>query len=163
MYEAIFGRFQIVTFKSVVSDNVTIIDEEKRSMPKKECLSPVEVIMIARMTAENYKLQMPDESEIMQNYKSGKYTRVPVLVRCKRGTLWVDRYYVAFQLAAGDVHYTYLTKEHMKEEVDSYHEVQGDLPKDIEHCFMVGVAGMKKRNTHIWVAKDFSEGLNIDC
>ena len=132
-------------------------------MPKNECLSPVEIIAIARMTAEKYKLQMPDESEIMQNYRSGKYTRLPVVVCGERGTLWVDRYYIAFQLRCGDVHYTYLTKEHIREEVDSYCKAQAELPRDIEHCFMVGVAGMKKRNTRIWVAKSIRENMELEC
>ena len=132
-------------------------------MHKKPCLGLNELITIARMTAERHKLKMPTEARIMENFKSGSASRLPVVVECPHGILWIDKFYVAYQIGTGVVHYTYLTREHIQEEVKSYKEANAEMPKDIEHCFLVGVAGMKKRNTWIWLAKDYCEGLDIDC
>ena len=132
-------------------------------MHKKPCLGPNELITIARMTAERHKLKMPTEARIMENFKAGSASRLPVVVECPHGILWVDRYYVAYQIRNGTVHYTYLIREHIQEEVKAYKEANAEIPKDIQHCFLVGAAGMKKRNTWIWLAKDYREGLNIDC
>ena len=71
-------------------------------------LSSTEVYRIAREVAAKHRLRTPDYSKMISEM-SGKFPQ-PVVLANDNGVLWLDKYYVAFQLSGqADVRYVYIT------------------------------------------------------
>ncbi len=77
------------------------------------------------------------------------------------GTLWVDRYYIAYQLGDGDIHYVYLTKHHIREEIISYQTaskergIKVELSVDIRKQFARALKWMAGSAKDIWINPEF--------
>ena len=87
----------------------------------------------------------------------------PILRRCEKGTLWVDKYYVAYQLGGGDVHYTYIAKTHIGEEAYAYRQASKErgekvaLQPDILRSFRIARRKMQMTGQPYWIAKPWAE------
>ena len=77
--------------------------------------------------------------------------------------MWADRYYVAYQLGAGNVCYTYLTRYHIAEEYASCRQAAKErgknvsLPPDIRKCFLEARRIMDENDMNLWVNNDLTD------
>lgn len=126
---------------------------------KDACLPSLGVYRLARMVADKHGFPWMDYGRVQKQYRA-KYG-LPVMVENNAGTLWVDRYYIAYQLNDGDVHYVYLTKHHIREEIGSYREastergIKVELPTDIKQQFSTALKRMTKDANDIWISPEF--------
>ena len=112
---------------------------------------------IANGTALTHGLTPPLSCVIARMYFESRKNRLPIITRCGAGMLWVDKYYVAYQLGSGDVEYTYLSPRHISEEVVSYRASHTPLPKDILRCFRIAKYDMRVSNTPYWIAPEWRD------
>ena len=129
-------------------------------MPVKDaCLPSLGVYRLARKVAERYGLTWVDYGRVQKQYRA-RYS-LPVVAENDNGTLWIDRYYIAYQLDDGDVRYIYLTKYHIREEVCSYRaasearNIKADLPAVIKRQFARALKRMAKDASDIWISPEF--------
>ena len=123
-------------------------------MVKCESIGFERLMEIANDTARACGFQTPDVSKVAANYKAGRMYRLPVIVQNANGILWVDKYYVAYQLGTSNVHYTYVTMYHIAEEQHSWRKAGKAIPRDIVHCFAVARVYMKlQQKEPFWMAK----------
>ena len=130
-------------------------------MPVKDaCLPSLGVYRLARKVAERYGLSWVDYGRVQKQYRA-RYG-LPVVVENDKGTIWIDRYYIAYQLADGDVCYVYITKYHIREEIGSYRaasearNIKVDLPTDIKRQFARALKRMAKDASDIWISPELS-------
>ena len=97
----------------------------------------------------------------------GKYPQ-PVILDSHSGRLWIDRYYVAYQLSGcPEVKYVYAAKHHILEETAAYRTAakRGNsmytMPEEIARQFSIIRQKMRASGTDIWVDHDEdSQGIN---
>ena len=123
-----------------------------------------EVWDIAAHLADRYGFPRPDPAVFRQNAR-GKVPQ-PYLLANEKGSLWVDVYYVAYQLSGeADVRYVYITSRHIDEETASYRaagkarEIAVHLPSDIERQFRTARRQMKENDEQFWI--DLKESSSI--
>ena len=122
-----------------------------------DCVTFSVLLDIVKHTSKKTGLTPPTRSEISNMYYESKQVPLPVVCRRKDGMMWVDKYYVAYQFADEDVHYTYLTPHHMNEETASYKvasKLRGQdlrLPDDIQRAFQKAERYMMDTHENIWV------------
>ena len=97
----------------------------------RDCLSLRALQKAAHRTAELYGLKCPTREEMTRMYNSANHYQQPVITCCENGMMWVDRYYVAYQLGAGNVCYTYLTRYHIAEEYASCRQAAKERGKNV--------------------------------
>jgi len=115
------------------------------------------IIKIANYLSYMFELGRVDENAARRNYYSPY--GVPQVVANPQGTLWVDKYYIAYCMNEDDeLHYVYLTWHHIIEERRSYREAAGQpgaikpvLPEDIAEQFKLVQAYLKENKTAVWV------------
>ena len=96
-------------------------------------------------------------------YLQGGRWPQPIPVSCADGILWVDKYYVAYQIGNGDVYYTYLSKYHIREEINAYKAaskargIKLSVPTDILRCFQKAKSIMDRKGTNIWIDPRWEE------
>ena len=84
---------------------------------------------------------------------------ISIGTRCDGGMMWVDKYYIAFQLDNGDVQYTYLTRTHIAEECGSYKKASTErgakisLPPDILACFRKVKRILNENDMCYWISE----------
>ena len=129
-------------------------------MPVKDaCLPSLGVYRLARKVAERNGLSWVDYGRVQKQYRA-RYG-LPVVVENDKGTLWIDRYYIAYQLADGYVCYVYITKYHIREEIGSYRtaskerNIKADLPVNIKRQFAQALKRMTKEAKDIWISPEF--------
>lgn len=129
----------------------------------REYITERALVKAAERTAEMYGLKCPERETIWKMYySSGKYPQ-PVITFCDRGMMWVDKYYVAYQIDDGDVHYTYLTRTHIAEECASYSRaskergVKVSLSRDILKCFREVKRIMSENDMYYWISENILE------
>ena len=112
-----------------------------------------EILVIARDIAVMHHLSCPSHLEMLQTMR-GKYSP-PIVRKNSNGTIWVDRYYVAYRLyESSEVKYVYMTRYHILEEVYSYkaasklRNIQVKLPADIQKQFAYA---LKHMDGNIWI------------
>lgn len=129
-------------------------------MPVKDaCLPSLGVYRLARTVADRFALSWIDYGRVQKQYRA-RYG-LPVMVENDTGTLWVDRYYIAYQLGDGDIHYVYLTKHHIREEIISYQAaskergIKVELSADIKKQFARTLKCMAGSTKDIWISPEF--------
>lgn len=117
----------------------------------------------AELTAELYGLKCPSREAVWKMFNMAGVYPQPLISVCDNGMLWVDRYYVAYQIGDGDVHYTYLTRHHIAEECTACKEAskkRGEeitLPTDIRRCFIRVKRILEENNMNYWISEEISE------
>ena len=121
-------------------------------------LSLREILVIANDVADRYGLCRPSHLRMLEELK-GKYI-FPMVLNSGNGTLWADRYYVAYrQSGQAEVRYVYITRYHILEEVYSYkaastlRNIPVKLPGDIQKQFAYALKHMKG---NIWVDPEYA-------
>lgn len=107
-----------------------------------------ELMSLANRTCLILGLSLPDCAEIYEQY----YAEVPQPVNYDdgRAQVWIDRYYLAYQIGTGDVHYAYVTRTHIGEEFSS----RIKLPGDILSAFREALSYMNRKHCNIWLEED---------
>lgn len=101
--------------------------------------------------------------DITRMYYAPMKKQIPIMKRCESGTVWVDKYYVAYQLGDGDVVYTYISQCHIKEEVNAYKTASRErgmripFPADILRCFKTAQNAMKTTGKPYWIAEPWAK------
>lgn len=132
-------------------------------MAKTDYISLQKLQQIASGTALMNGLVPVSREEISRMYYQNEKKLLPILKKCDAGTIWVDRYYVAYQLGDGDVRYTYISQHHLAEEVLAYRNASEErgvtmaLPLDILHCFQIAKLEMQATGLPYWIAAPWSE------
>ena len=128
-------------------------------MGKRDHVGFQKLRLIAKCTAEMYGLAMPTADEARAAYcQKGSVDPLPARKRCENGVLWVDKYYVAYQLCDGDVQYTYISRCHIHEELFAYQQTSQlrgydvGLPPDIQRCFDTATEYMRFTGKRWWIA-----------
>ena len=114
---------------------------------KPQALPCLQITGLAAQIAEKYGLRPVPYSALRRVYD----TRfpLPVQTRSPNGQMWVDRYYIAWQLSGGPVRYGYLTRRHIFEELTAYRAaacLRGTpvlLPADIGAAFSSALRQMR--------------------
>lgn len=134
------------------------------SLKDRSELHPKEILDIADDVADRYGLRRPSYLRMLKEFNS-KYL-FPMVLNNGNGTLWVDRYYVAYKLSGQtEVRYAYITKFHMLEEMYSYktasklRNIRVKLPVDIQKQF---VFAFKHMYGSIWVDPDWKWLVSVD-
>lgn len=132
-------------------------------MAKNDFVSLQKLQQIASGTALTNGLVPVPREEIARMYYMNDKKLLPIIKQCDAGMLWVDRYYVAYQIGDGDVHYTYISKHHLAEEVLAYRaasercDMAMTLPLDIQLCFHEAKQEMQATRLPYWIATPWSE------
>ena len=132
-------------------------------MAKEEYVSLQKLQQIASGTALTNGLVPVSREEITRMYYTNEKKLLPIMKQCEAGTIWVDRYYVAYQIDDGDVHYTYISKRHLVEEVTAYRAASKErdtkvaMPLDVQRCFHVAKLDMQATGLPYWIAAPWSE------
>ena len=132
-------------------------------MAKNDFVSLQKLQQIASGTALTNGLVPIPREQIARMYYLKGVNQQPIIKRCDAGTLWVDKYYVAFQIDDGDVYYTYISKHHIAEEVSAYREASEErgvkiaMPKDVLRCFKIARGDMLGTGLPYWIAAPWSE------
>lgn len=88
---------------------------------------------LARRLCGDLRLPVPADEALAALYADE--IPQPILLNNGEMTLWIDRYYAAYQKGGGAVRYVYLTRTHVSEEREAYEQVGLPLPADIEEAF----------------------------
>ncbi len=117
-----------------------------------------EILVIARDIAVKHHLSCPGHLEMLRTMR-GKYSP-PIVRKNGNGTIWVDRFYVAYRLyESSEVRYVYMTRYHILEEVYSYKAAsklrnkQVKLPADIQKQFAYA---LKHMDGNIWTDPEYA-------
>lgn len=133
-------------------------------MPQREYISLRKLQLIAAGTAKANALTPPTREAVARMYYSEPEYQLPIIIMSERGELWVDKYYVAYQIGSGDVCYTYLSKHHIEEELASYEEVSRErkcricLSEDIAGCFAAAQQTMDMNGISYWLDPRWMKG-----
>lgn len=119
-------------------------------------LNSLQVYNLAKEVAEKYGLRRPDYA-VLRKEMFGKYPQ-PVILDSHNGRLWVDRFYVAYQLdGCAEVKYVYVTRHHILEERSAFRvsakrqNAEYTMPKEIARQFCVIDKKMRASGTEIWI------------
>ena len=129
-------------------------------------LSSTEVYRIAREVAAKHRLPKPDYSQMISEM-TGKFPQ-PLVLTNTNGTLWLDKYYIAFQLSDhADVRYVYITDYHITEECLSYKAASGargrniSLPEEITAQFKQAKRHIRDTGARFWIdPEEINQNLN---
>ena len=66
-------------------------------------------------------LTPPRRAALMDRYLAA--VPQPLIVDGEDARVWIDKYYAAYQLGGGDVHYAYLSRTHLEEETRALKEL----------------------------------------
>ena len=137
-------------------------------MPSKKdapCMPQHMLLQLANAMADRHGFRRIMLNELTTMYSRTKIP-LPIMLRHKDSTLWVDRYYMAVQHEDEDVRYVYLTEAHIHEEMYNYRvlkkcrENPATLPKDIVMQFRVALRRMHASGVPIYVSSEV-EGLGL--
>lgn len=130
---------------------------------KGECLRCGQIKKIADYISETYGLPYVDGVLLRCEY-SGKQP-LPLMVVNGERIMWVDRYYVAYILEDGIIHYVYNTKHHILEEhrnwaeTAKYRKKKLKMPKSVLKAFYRSGYEMFLANHQCWVDREFLEKI----
>jgi hypothetical protein len=92
-------------------------------MKMAKILSYLEVAELTVDMARKLHMRVPSADELLKNMN--RHNSLPQQFRDTGSQLWVDKYYLAYsRWDDPDVHYVYLTAEHIEEEYISYKEAR---------------------------------------
>ncbi|MCR4621690.1 MAG: hypothetical protein K5663_06370 [Clostridiales bacterium] len=78
---------------------------------------------------------------------------LPIMLRERGRTLWIDRYYAAYQYEDGEVKYVYVTLKHACEELRACRAAQsrlGQLPPEIAFQLKTALKWMRMHKQTLW-------------
>ena len=115
-----------------------------------------EIAALADLAALEHHLRGVPYAEVRRMYDA----RIPLPIRTvsDAGTLWVDKYYVAYQLVGEDVRYVYVSLAHIREEVNGYRAASRErmrsirLPGDVARELRGAYRQMRKSGRRIWIS-----------
>lgn len=131
-----------------------------------QALPCLQITGLAAQVAEKYDLRPVPYSALRRVYD----TRfpLPVQTRSPNGQMWVDRYYIAWQLGGGPVRYGYLTRRHIFEELTAYRaaaRLRGTpvlLPADVGAAFSSALRQMRLQENNIWISPRLNKSERLD-
>ena len=106
---------------------------------------------IAQSLARRLSLPAPSLKQVSGAYVEGVYPSQPLVLSGENGTLWVDRYYAAYQDRDGLLRYAYISKKHVSEEVNAWRAANRALPPDVEAAMRPAVKKMRMSGTAFWL------------
>ena len=124
-----------------------------------DCVSLRKLYQIANGTAVKYGLPRISHKQVTDMYLTPFMNLMPIVKHNETGTIWVDKYYVAYMLDDEEVHYTYIARYHIYEEVASFNKaakergIKSQLPEDVKNCFQEAVKQMQRRGLKCWIAR----------
>ncbi len=131
------------------------------------CLHFIKVFRMTKYLAKKYGLPLPDYEQLRKTYIQ-KYAG-PLFLHNANGTLWSDRYYIAYQLeSTGEFRYVYLTKYHIHEELISYRQAAKErnaenlMPRDIKRIFSKTLRMMNAEGSSIWFDEEEFKGMKSE-
>jgi len=128
-----------------------------------ECLRCGQIKKIADFISELYDIPYVDGVLFRREYESK--TPMPLKVEKDDRAMWVDRYYVAYSLEDGVLHYVYNTRYHIIEEHKNWMEAARErnqpvwMPKDLLNIFYRSGYEMFLADHTCWVDKKFLKNL----
>ena len=93
------------------------------------------------------------DRELYRNYFAK--IPVPIIARGRDSTLWVDRYYAAYQKGGGGVKYVYVALRHACEELGACRanqSLEGQAPPEVLRQLRSALDSMKKAGSSVWTA-----------
>ena len=115
------------------------------------------LLLLARGIANKYGFPAVLRSAVEKLYN--EHWPQPIILRTEDMTLWVDRYYIAYQ-SGDDVKYLYLTRQHIREELQSYRSASKlrnthiSLPGEINSQFRNVLRTMRLSGRKIWISDE---------
>lgn len=110
-----------------------------------------DVIAFCCDAGQIFNITMPDSTILLKEF--GSDIPLPFMLSSDTVQLWVDRHYIAYSHFNQDViHYVYVTKVHIDEEVKAYKRI---LPKSIESEFSKAAWHMDKTDTDYYFSRKF--------
>ena len=133
---------------------------------KPQALPCLQIADLSEQIAETYGLRAVPYSALRRMYD----TRfpLPLQTRSPSGQMWVDRYYIAWQMGGGPVRYGYLTRRHIFEELAGYRaaaRLRGMsvlLPADIGAAFSYALREMRLQEKNIWISARLNKSERLD-
>ena len=128
----------------------------------KPCLPQHMLLQLANAMAGRYGFRHIESRELAAMYSKTKVP-LPIMLRNRGGTLWVDRYYVAIQHDDDDVRYVFLAEAHIHEEIYNYQvlkkcrENPPALPREIAEQFRYALRRMRAAKVPVFVSKEALE------
>lgn len=126
----------------------------------KELLPCGVIIMISNRISAEYGLPEAPKGAIRRMYDEDG---LPLVYENENGRLWVDKYYVAYNLCDEGIRYAYLTHHHIKEEYSGYaaaakaRKEPTHLPVEIMKEFNRAAVAMFLKGRRCWAEKRFLE------
>ena len=80
---------------------------------------------------------------------------IPIIAKGPGCTVWIDRYYAAYQLGEGEVRYVYVAPRHACEELRACRASQGargQLPPEIAEQLSRALKGMRRAGEKVWLS-----------
>ncbi|HPJ02484.1 MAG TPA: hypothetical protein PKU80_06565 [Candidatus Limiplasma sp.] len=105
------------------------------------CLTCPELYALMKVVCTRFGLMRLAYADIRQLH--GTATPLPLHTQSDTGYLWVDKYYLAYQLDADVLRYAYLTRTHVREEMRSYFEAADERARSVRLPTTVAVAFKK--------------------
>jgi len=128
-----------------------------------ECLRCGQILQIADYASEQFGLPYVDRTEFIREYNA-KHS-MPLRVVDGEVSMWVDKYYIAYQLEDGSFGYIYNTRHHIREEIHGWKQAARErqealaLPNDISRIFQRCSSEMFLAGHLCWVEKNFLEKI----
>ena len=117
------------------------------------------VLHLANTVSTIYSLPFIPAKTLMQQYSTKN--PMPIILENEMGRIWVDKYYIAFQMTDGIVRYVYLTSHHVQEEYQSYllaRHIRRNrvyLPDTIKKEFQSATRKMNRENINHYVFENW--------
>lgn len=132
-------------------------------MKPKEYLTLQKLEQVACGTALSNGLTKPSRKALEKLFAEKSRFSLPLILQNRKGTLWVDKYYIAYQIGSGDVVYTYVSRSHVFEELTSYREaakLRGQnvkIPSDVHRSLISALRKMQAKGYEYWIASPWVE------
>ena len=116
-------------------------------------LSIKEIRRLADGLSARTGVRQVTDAELYRNYFAK--IPVPVIAKGREATLWIDRYYAAYQLGEGDVKYVYVALRHACEELRACRASQspeGQMPPEVLSQLSGALDAMRRAGERVWLS-----------
>jgi hypothetical protein len=121
--------------------------------PDRVILSPRNVATLAVKVGEMLGVQMPAKNYFLDRLNESGI-KMPIIYKSKDIQFWVDCEYIAYsRYDEDDIHYVYITRQHISEERASYRETSKErkepncIPQQVSHVFRKALSEMNLEKT----------------
>jgi hypothetical protein len=114
------------------------------------------ILTLANEISVKHGLPRVSPVDFRRSYDSG--IPMPIYLKCENGRMWVDKYYLAYELPDGAIRYAYITRRHIREECRSYRLAPGKrlcmltFPDDIVKVFVRALGEMNAAEKNFWIS-----------